>query len=291
MLASFKAWLIAAHAFPLAAVMALTALIAVVSADGELDLERLAAVLIAMLGSQLAIGWSNDYLDRDADAQHQPWKPVVRGEIDSAKMPFAIVAALSISLAAGVTLGWLPLLLLVIGTSAGLSYNLWLKSSRLSALPYLVALGVLPPFVWTALDVYEDDFLGLYLVATPLALGAHLANVLPDVRSDGAQGRTTLAVALGVRRSLVVLALSLLAPLPLIVVAQLALEDRGQSESFYDGSVLIPVLVAYVVLVSIVGALHVSSFLRRSRDKLVWAFRCVVVASVLFAVGWLAAVA
>src|SRR5688572_1687004 len=145
MLASLKAWLIAAHAFPLAAVMALTALVALVSADGEPDASRFVALLVAMLGSQLAIGWSNDYLDRDVDALHQPWKPVVRGEIDVAKMPFAIACALIVSLAAGVTLGWLPLLLLVIGTSAGLAYNLWLKASRLSALPYLVALGVLPP--------------------------------------------------------------------------------------------------------------------------------------------------
>jgi len=291
MLASLKAWLIAAHAFPLTAVMALTALIAIVSADGEPDASRLFALLVAMLGSQLAIGWSNDYLDRDADALYQPWKPVVRGEIDATKMPFAISCALIVSLAAGVTLGWLPLLLLVMGTSAGLSYNVWLKNSRLSALPYVVALGVLPPFVWTALDVYKDDFLGLYLVATPLALGAHLANVLPDVESDRAQGRTTLAVALGTTRSLVVLALSLFAPLPLIVVARRALDDSSEVADFYEASVLVPVVALYVVLVAIAGALYAADFRTRSRDIWVWAFRCVVLASVLFAVGWLAALA
>ena len=291
MLASLRAWLIAAHAFPLMAVMVLTALIALVSADGEPDASRLVALLVAMLASQLAIGWSNDYLDREVDALHQPWKPIVRGDIDAAKMPFAIFCALVVSLAAGVTLGWLPLLLLVVGTSAGLVYNLWLKASRFSALPYLVALGVLPPFVWTALDVYEDDFLGLYLVATPLALAAHLANVLPDVESDRDQGRQTLAVALGVARSLLVLAVCLLAPLPLLAIAQVALDDAGEAAGFYDESVLIPVLVAYVALVAVAGALYAGDLRRPSRAMLVRAFRLVVAAGVLFAVGWLAAVA
>ena len=54
MLVSLRAWLIAAHAFPLMAVMVLTALIALVSADGEPDASRLVALLVAMLASQLA---------------------------------------------------------------------------------------------------------------------------------------------------------------------------------------------------------------------------------------------
>jgi 4-hydroxybenzoate polyprenyltransferase len=291
MLAPLKAWLIAAHAFPLAAVMALTALIALVSAGGEPDALRFVAVLLAMLGSQLAIGWSNDYLDREVDALYQPWKPIARGEIQAQRVPLAIVCALLVSLAAGVSLGWLPLLILAIGTSAGLAYNLWLKASRFSALPYLVALGVLPPFVWTALDVYQDDFLGLYLVATPLALAAHLANVLPDVSSDRAQGRATLAVALGIPRSLIVLAVSLLLPLPLVAAARAALDDSGEPAGFYDEFVLVPAVVAYVLLVSTTGALYAAGFVSQSREKLVWAFRFVVVAGVFFAVGWLAAVA
>jgi 4-hydroxybenzoate polyprenyltransferase len=271
--------------------MALTALIAFVSGEGKPDGSRLVALLIAMLASQLAIGWSNDYLDREADAVHQPWKPIARGEVDATKMPVAIIGALIVSFATGVTLGWVPLLLLIVGTSAGLAYNLWLKASRFSALPYLIALGVLPPFVWTALDVYEDDFLGLYLVATPLALAAHLANVLPDVESDRAQGRQTLAVALGAVRSLVVLSACLLAPLPLLAVARIVLDDAGNGASFYDKSVLIPITMAYVALVAVAGTLYAGSLRSPSRPKLVRAFRCVVVAGVLFSVGWLVAVA
>ena len=284
MLATLKAWLIAAHAFPLCAVMALTALIAFASSDGTPEALRMVLLLVAMLGSQLAIGWSNDYLDREADAVYQPWKPVARGQVGASKLPPAIAVALVVSAVAGFALGWEPFVLLLIGTSAGLSYNLWLKRTPLSGLPFLVALGVLPPFVWTALDVYQDEFLGLYLVATPLALATHLANVLPDFESDQAQGRKTLAVSLGLFTSVALLVGCLVSILLLTLVAGVTFVE-------YEREVLVPALTVYIVLVAIAVLLYVVSLRNFSRSALVWAFRCVVVASVLFVGGWLAAVA
>jgi 4-hydroxybenzoate polyprenyltransferase len=279
-----KAWLIAAHAFPLAAVMALTTLIAFASSDGTPDATGLALLLVAMLGSQLAIGWSNDYLDRESDGMHQPWKPVAQGLVDATKLPPAIAAALVVSAVAGVALGWDAFALLVVGTSAGLAYNLWLKRTPLSGLPFLVALGVLPPFVWAALDVYQDDFLGLYLVATPLAITAHLANVLPDLESDRTQGRKTLAVWLGPLGTVVVLAGSMLSVLPLTTAV-------GATFVEYDTELLAPVLAVYVLLAAVAVLLSASGVRSSSRERLVWAFRCVVVASVVFVGGWLAVVA
>ena len=279
MLRTVRAWLIAAHAFPLAAVMALTGLIAFVSAGGTPNGATLCLLMLAMLGSQLAIGWSNDYVDRDVDALHQPWKPIARGELDASKLPFAVVASLTVSALAGVFLGIVPLLLLAAGTSAGIAYNLWLKGTPFSALPFLVALGVLPPFVWASLDVYREAFLGLYAVATPLALAAHLANVLPDSNSDRSQGRMTLAVVLGERASMSVTIACLVAVLPLTVVV-----------GGYDRDVLWPILVAYLLLVVLAGVLYLSCLRSIDRWRLVVAFRTVVVASVLFAAGWLAAV-
>jgi 4-hydroxybenzoate polyprenyltransferase len=284
MLAALKAWLIAAHAFPLAAVMALTTLIAFASSDGAPDATGLALLLVAMLGSQLAIGWSNDYLDRESDAMHQPWKPVAQGLVEAAKLPPAIVAALSVSAVAGLVLGWDATALLVVGTSAGLAYNLWLKRTPLSGLPFVVALGVLPPFVWAALDVYQDDFFGLYLVATPLAIAAHLANVLPDLESDRAQGRKTLAVWLGPAASVALLAVCMLIVLPLTLVAGISFVE-------YETELLVPVLAVYVVLAAVAVLLSASGVRRSSRERLVWAFRCVVIATVMFVGGWLAAVA
>jgi 4-hydroxybenzoate polyprenyltransferase len=86
---------------------------------------------------------------------------------------------------------------------AGLSYNLWLKGTHWSALPYVAGFALLPAFVWIALDSYRNDLLALYAVALPLTVAAHVANTLPDIETDQASGRRSLTVTLGRSRSLV----------------------------------------------------------------------------------------
>ena len=232
-----------------------------------------------MLLSQLAIGWTNDYRDREHDRLHQPAKPVPAGLVPARLLPWAASAAVAASLAVGVPLGALPLLFLVAGTAAGLAYDLGLKDTRLSWLPYVVALSVLPPFVWASLDVFRDEFLWLYPVAAPLAVAAHLANVLPDLETDTAAGRRSLAVALGRDGSLRLLAGCLVAPLAVLALSLLWLA--------YETSLLLPGLVVYLLLASAALVL-----LRRGSGRRgdVGAFRLVVLVSVLFAAGWLAAV-
>jgi 4-hydroxybenzoate polyprenyltransferase len=259
-------------------VLLLTALVAFASTAGSPDAGPLALLLLAMLSSQLAIGWSNDYLDREVDALHQPSKPLPSGLVDSHLMPPAIALVLAVSVVAGVFLGVIPLLLLAIGTSCGLAYNLGLKRTHYSAAPFLVAFTVLPVFVWTALDVYRSDLLALYPIGLTLPIAVHIANVLPDIESDGAQGRRTIAVALGRTPSVVLSMACQLAPLPLTVLSFLWLD--------YDLAILAPSLAAYAVLSLAAGLLY-----RRggARDACVWAFRAIVVAAIVFAGGWLAA--
>lgn len=274
-----RAWLLASHPFPLFAVVCLTALIAIVSSDGELDASRVALLLLAMLASQLAIGWSNDYLDRHLDAIHQPWKPIPSGRLDPRRVPLAILVALAFSLAAGAALGLLTLLFLLLGTAAGLVYNLALKDTRLSPVPYLVALAVLPPYIWAATDTFRTEFLALYPVTASLPVAAHIVNVLPDLQTDRLAGRGTLAVALGRGRSLAVLAVCLLIP-PIAVLLSIPWIE-------YEVLLLGSAVAGYAGLVSL--ALFLLRF-RSGRDSDVWAFRLVVAGSILFAVGWLASV-
>ena len=176
---------------------------------------------------------------------------------------------------AGVLLGPLPLLFLVIGTAAGLSYDLWLKQTHWSWLPYVVAFVVLPPFVWSSLDLYRGGLLAGYAIALPLAPAAHIANVLPDIEADAASGRRNLALIWGRDLALKIVALCLLAPL-LLSLLSLPLVD-------YDRAVLGVVALVYGSLL----VLAAIAYLRRL-DQL--GFQIVVVASVLFVGGWLAAV-
>lgn len=271
-----RGWIEAAHPFPLAAVLLLTLIVALASGEGrEVDAGRLGLVLLAMLLSQLAIGWTNDYADRESDRRHQPSKPVAMGRVDARQMPFAITVALVGSMAFGVVLGVVPLLFLLIGTAAGLSYDLWLRQSRWSWLTYVVALAVLPPFVWAALDLYRDELLAGYAIALPLAPAAHIANVLPDVAADAASGRRNLTVIWGRGRSLWVLGICLVVPLG-VVAASLVLID-------YELAILGPGIAVYAALVGAAAGCY-----RQRADST--AFKLVVAASVVFVGGWLAAV-
>jgi 4-hydroxybenzoate polyprenyltransferase len=279
---SLRGWLAAAHPVPLALVLLLTALVGVASADGEPDATKLALLLAAMALSQLAIGWSNDYLDRETDAAQQPWKPIPSGLIDAKAMPPAIAGVLVGSLAVGTLLGVVPLLLLAAGTACGLAYNLGLKDTSLSALPFVVALGLLPAYVWASLDVYQDDFLLLYFIGVPLALAAHLANTLPDIEADNAAGRKGLAVQLGRGRSFALLGVCMLTPLVVVFLVQ----DPYAMPQPLNWYILAWVLPIYLVSCLFIAFLYAST---ASRGADVWAFRAVGLAGVFMAAGFLAA--
>jgi 4-hydroxybenzoate polyprenyltransferase len=283
---SMKGWVAAAHPFPLTMVLALTLLIGIASAQGELDVGRLALLLVAMLGSQLAIGWSNDYLDRENDAVHQPSKPLASGLLEVKLMPPAIAVVLGVSAVCGAILGLTPFLWLVVGTTCGQAYNFGLKDTRLSAVPFVQALAVLPPFVWSALDVYQGEFLWLYALGTPLALAAHLANTLPDIETDVAAGRRGLAVALGHHWSWVLIGICLMAPL-FVFLATLSSVTYGTVVAGTKSYLIVWVVMAYLVLCLLTAYRYVTG---SGRDEEVWCFRLVALAGVLFATGWLASI-
>jgi 4-hydroxybenzoate polyprenyltransferase len=283
---AIKGWLAAAHPFPLAAVMTLTALVAVASAEWQPYGPRLALLLAAMLGSQLAIGWSNDYLDREADAMYQPWKPVPSGLVRAGLLPYAIVVALAVSAGCGIALGLLPLLLLVAGTACGLAYNLGLKDTHFSGVPFVVALALLPPFVWETLDVYRADYIWLYALGSPLALAAHVANTLPDMVADREAGQRGLVVALGRTRSLWLLGACLVAPL-VVFVATLAGVSYETVVSGTESYLIVWVVMGYFVLCLTIAYRYFSA---ADREAEVWGFRLVALAGVLFAAGWLGSI-
>jgi 4-hydroxybenzoate polyprenyltransferase len=232
-----------------------------------------------MLLSQLAIGWTNDYLDRDKDRLAQPSKPVPSGQVPAGWLPVASVLALAGSFAAGATLGGEALLLLIAGTLCGLVYNVWLEETLLSWLPYVIALALLPAYVWVALDVYRDAFLWLYFVAWPLPIAAHVANTLPDIETDARAGRTGFVVRLGRQKALALLAASLLLP-PLLLLLTLPWTD-------YEAPLLASTLAVYATLVvAAASSYRREPFAAGAR----LGFRFVVMAAVIFATGWLAAV-
>jgi 4-hydroxybenzoate polyprenyltransferase len=269
-----RGWIEASHPFPLAGVLCLTALVGVTAKGFDLGY-RFGAVLLAMLLSQFAIGWTNDYVDSASDRQHRPEKPVAAGRVEARWLPVASAATLTGSFLTGAALGVLPLVLLIAGSAAGLAYNFRLKDTRWSWAPFIVAFAVLPPFVWSSLHAFRGAYLTLYVAGAPLVVAVHLANALPDIETDAASDRGGAGVRLGRTRTLSLIGATLLLPL-LVLGLSLIWTD-------YEAPVLAGVVFAYVALLALVGL----AYRQTGRARL--AFRLIVGASVLLAGGWLAA--
>lgn len=184
-----------AHLGPTLAVTVLAGLLA--GAQG-LGASRSVLVVAAVLAGQLSIGWSNDLVDLARDrSTGRADKPLATGlasvRAARAACGVAVLATVVLSLSVGVVAG-----LVHLGCVAcGWAYNLGLKSTAWSWLPYAGAFGGLTIFVALA-----DGALPPWwwpVGAALLGVGAHLVNVLPDVEDDLATGVRGLPHRLGPR--------------------------------------------------------------------------------------------
>ena len=164
----------------------------------------LAGILATVAASQLAVGWVNDWLDagRDRRAGRRD-KPVAAGAIAARTVGIAgLLAALAVPLLS-LPFGLRPTALISLATAVALLYDWPLKSTVFSAVPYLVAFGLLPAFVVTALPGHPAPPAWLVAAAALLGGGAHFANVLPDLADDAATGVRGLPHRLGAAGSAV----------------------------------------------------------------------------------------
>ncbi|WTY52630.1 UbiA family prenyltransferase [Micromonospora sp. NBC_01412] len=178
-----------------------------------------ATVVLTVLASQLAVGWSNDRLDADRDAAvGRTDKPVASGAVSARAVGLAAgAAALATVLLAAATNRTAAVWAAVALVSA-LSYNWPLKSTRVSVLPYAVSFGALPAFVVLALPGAPAPPAWLVAAAALLGAGAHFANVLPDLADDARTGVRGLPHRLGAAGSRVAAAGLLLAATVTLVV-------------------------------------------------------------------------
>jgi 4-hydroxybenzoate polyprenyltransferase len=157
------------------------------------------AVTAAVFAGQLTIGWGNDLVDATRDRQvGRSDKPLATGELRRSTVRVCLVLAAVACLVLSLVVGWRSALVhLGLGVSSGHLYNLWLKRTAWSWLPYAVAFGTLPAVV-TLADV-PHHWPPLWMMATAAALGvaAHILNVLPDLAADEVTGVRGLPHRLG----------------------------------------------------------------------------------------------
>lgn len=194
----------ACHPVPAAGVTLFAGALAAAAGRGPAGTVLTAAAVAA---GQLSVGWSNDRADLRRDrATGRRDKPLAAGALPAAAVTRAAAGALllcvPLSLAAGPLAGTAHL----VGVGAAWAYNLRLKATAASWVPYALAFGLLPAFVTLALPGRPWPPLWLTGAAALLGAGAHFANVLPDIADDLATGVRGLPQRLGARRSAAVAA-------------------------------------------------------------------------------------
>ncbi|WP_028417866.1 UbiA family prenyltransferase [Streptomyces sp. SolWspMP-sol2th] len=192
-------------------VLAVTALACALAAGVGLSPGRFALVGAAVLAGQLSVGWCNDAYDAGHDARAgRRGKPVADGSVPVRVVwgaaAVAGVSCLPLSLACGLLAGTVHLA----AVAAAWLYNLRLKATVLSWLPYAVGFAALPSLV--ALAAPGAPWPRWWTVAAGALLGvaAHLGDTLPDIEADRAAGIRGLPHRLGATGT------RLLLPVPLL---------------------------------------------------------------------------
>ncbi len=254
--------------------VAVTTVVTLVALGAGRSGAGLAVTSLAVLTGQLSVGWSNDAYDatRDLDAGRTA-KPTVRGDVTARILWRSAVVALAVCVlasyaAAGPVGGSAHL----VAVASAWSYNLRLKATVWSWLPYAVSFGLVPAFVTYGLTPAGPPAAWVVVTMASMGVGAHLANAVPDLEGDTAVGAGGVVAALGPRRS-TVLALALLMLALVLLVTHLALGTvaaalvlggalgtavvvavRGQGQSLFR-LVLVLAVLAVVLLVRSAGVI------------------------------------
>jgi 4-hydroxybenzoate polyprenyltransferase len=189
------------HPAPAAAVVALTAaLAAIISAQAGVPIgERWLLTVLAVAGSQVFTGATNDIADRFRDASVRPEKPLPAGELSLNAATWIASIGLAVQLVASWRTGELALALGILATGSALAYNLFLSRTPLSPLPYVVSFGLLPAWIAAGVGVPIARVLPAIPLVAPFAVSAHLSNTLRDFEADAAGASRSLAQVLGRR--------------------------------------------------------------------------------------------
>jgi 4-hydroxybenzoate polyprenyltransferase len=187
----------AAHFGPTLAVTVVAGLLGVAAG---LDPLTVVVLLAAVFTGQLTIGWSNDLLDAARDRQvGRRDKPVATGELGLATARLALALAVAACVVLSLLLGLPAAACHLVVVASGWAYNLGLKRTWLSWLPYATAFGALPAVATLAATPPAFPPTWMLVTGALLGVGAHLVNVLPDLADDAATGVRGLPHRLGAR--------------------------------------------------------------------------------------------
>jgi 4-hydroxybenzoate polyprenyltransferase len=224
------------HPGPCVAVTAMTTALGAAAGLGPLRCVGLAA---AILTGQLAIGWTNDALDAAADRQTaRSDKPIAAGRITARAVAVAAIAAGVACVPLSLVLGWRAGVVHLVAVAGGLGYDLVLKRTVLSFLPYAVSFGLLPAVVSLQLAGHPWPPATVLAAGALIGVGAHLADAMPDLDIDRAAGVRGFPHRIGRSASAAVSAAALL-----VATALLAVQVRSEAPAAAIAGAIVAVSV------------------------------------------------
>jgi 4-hydroxybenzoate polyprenyltransferase len=190
------------HPFPVGMNAVAAVSFAMLAAPGWPGLRAALLIAAAIIGSQATVGVVNDLRDRDLDAVAKPEKPLVSGRVTVRGALCIGVIMLIVAVVTGLAIGPLSLLFISAMTAAGLVYDLWLKRTAVSFLPYIFGLPLLPIWAWICVRDAPPRLWLTYPLGVLVGFGLHLANALPDAEGDESGGIRGIVQVVGARRAL-----------------------------------------------------------------------------------------
>ncbi len=192
--ANLKALLIASHFGPTVLVVSISLCISL-SQFGLIESLRIG---IAIFAGQLVVGWSNEVIDYPLDlAAQRMKKPLVSGSLPvwllRRLIPITLAAAILLSYLS--PLGFIGTLVHLLGILSATLYNIKLKSTVFSPIPYLVSFTALPWAIFLAANNKPPTW--LYLSLALFTTAFHFLNVLKDLEFDIEQGVLGLPQRIG----------------------------------------------------------------------------------------------
>ncbi|MDQ1599795.1 MAG: hypothetical protein QOD68_1269 [Actinomycetota bacterium] len=204
------------HPVPSAAV---TVLATVMSAVAGRSAAGCALVAAAVLTGQVSIGWLNDLVDRNRDrAAGRTDKPLATGAVPPRLVAVACGLAATACVPLSLASGWRAGVAHLAAVAGGWAYDLGVKRTVSSWLPYAGSFGLLTAFVTLGLPGHPAPPAWLVAAGALLGTGAHFLNVVPDVEADLAAGVRGLPQRLGAARAAVVGAVLLAAAVVVVTL-------------------------------------------------------------------------
>src|SRR5262245_271471 len=185
---------------------------------------------MAMTSLQASIGTWNDIADAPADAIGKPAKPIPAGLVSTrAATGFGAVATV-IGISLSGASGWGTVAIAVAGLAIGTAYDLRLKGTAWSWLPFALGIPLLPVYAWYGVTGSLPPAFAI-LVPAAVAAGSALAigNARADAERDAASGVASIATALGPGRAWAVQVV-ILAAVGVVAVASAALDGATVGE-------------------------------------------------------------